>query len=149
MVAALLQRARPQRPLLRNRFHQAKACIMSDSLSLAQIALLSFYAVAMAGGQIMFKLAAVHMPTVGNLTERLFSLAHNAFFLAALVLYGALTVLWVWILTFTPLSRAYVFIALAFAITPLAGGFLFGEPISVRLVVGIGLIVGGLLCVAG
>jgi drug/metabolite transporter (DMT)-like permease len=122
---------------------------MSDGLSLAQIALLSFYAVAMAVGQVAFKLAAVHMPSVGNLTERLVSLTHNVFFLAALVLYGALTVLWVWILTFTPLSRAYVFTALAFAITPLAGGFLFGEPISVRLVVGIGLIVGGLLCVAG
>ena len=122
---------------------------MTDGLSLSQIALLSFYAVAMAVGQITFKLAAVRMPSVGNLTERLISLAHNGFFLGALALYGALTVLWVWILTFTPLSRAYVFIALAFAITPLAGGFLFGEPISVRLVVGIGLIVGGLLCVAG
>jgi drug/metabolite transporter (DMT)-like permease len=122
---------------------------MPEGLSLAQIALLSSYAVAMAGGQVLFKLAALRTPSVGNLTERLISLAHNGFFLAALVLYGALTVLWVWILTFTPLSRAYVFIALAFAITPLAGGFLFGEPISVRLVVGIGLIVGGLLCVAG
>jgi len=122
---------------------------MADRLSLAQIALLSLYAVAMAGGQIMFKLAALRAPPVGPLAERLMALALNGFFLAALVLYGALTLLWVWILTFTPLSRAYVFIALAFAITPLAGGFLFGEPISLRLVVGIGLIVGGLLCVAG
>jgi drug/metabolite transporter (DMT)-like permease len=103
----------------------------------------------MAGGQIMFKLAALKAPSVGNLAERLMALALNGFFLAALALYGALTLLWVWILTFTPLSRAYVFIALAFAITPLAGGFLFGEPIPARLVIGIGLIVGGLLCVAG
>ena len=122
---------------------------MSDGLSLAQIALLSLYALAMAGGQVMFKLAALRAPSVGNLTERLMALALNGYFLAALVLYGTLTLLWVWILTFTPLSRAYVFIALAFAITPLAGGFLFAEPISLRLVVGIGLIVGGLLCVAG
>jgi multidrug transporter EmrE-like cation transporter len=56
---------------------------------------------------------------------------------------------WVWIPTFTPLSRAYGFIALAFAMTPLAGAALFGEPISFRLVIGIGLIVGGLICVAG
>jgi drug/metabolite transporter (DMT)-like permease len=83
------------------------------------------------------------------LSERLIGLMQNGFFLAALLLYGTLTVLWVWILTFTPLSRAYVFVALAFAITPLAGGVLFGEPISVRLVIGIGLIVGGLVCVAG
>jgi drug/metabolite transporter (DMT)-like permease len=122
---------------------------MADRLSLTQIALLSLYAVAMAGGQVMFKLVALRAPLVGNLTQRLMALALDRYFLAALVLYGALTLLWVWILTFTPLSRAYVFIALAFAITPLAGGFLFAEPISLRLVVGIGLIVGGLLCVAG
>jgi len=122
---------------------------MADRLSLTQIALLSLYAVAMAGGQVMFKLVALRAPLVGNLTQRLMALALDRYFLAALVLYGALTLLWVCILTFTPLSRAYVFIALAFAITPLAGGFLFAEPISLRLVVGIGLIVGGLLCVAG
>jgi drug/metabolite transporter (DMT)-like permease len=53
------------------------------------------------------------------------------------------------LLTFTPLSRAYVFIAPAFAITPLAGAALFGEPISFRLVIDVGLIVCGLICVAG
>jgi multidrug transporter EmrE-like cation transporter len=53
------------------------------------------------------------------------------------------------LLTFTPLSRAYVFIAPAFAITPLAGAALFGEPISFRLVIEIGPIVCGLICVAG
>jgi drug/metabolite transporter (DMT)-like permease len=121
---------------------------MTERLSFAQIALLSFYAVAMAGGQVLFKLAALRVPPAAAWGERLLGLAQNGFFLAALILYGALTVLWVWILTFTPLSRAYVFVALAFAITPLAGGVLFGEPISVRLVIGIGLIVGGLVCVA-
>jgi drug/metabolite transporter (DMT)-like permease len=121
---------------------------MSDRLSVAQIALLTLYAVAMAGGQILFKLAALQSPA-GGLGDRLMALAQNGFFLAALLLYAVLTLLWVWILTFTPLSRAYVFIALAFAITPLVGAFLFGEPITLRLVVGIGLIVGGLLCVAG
>jgi drug/metabolite transporter (DMT)-like permease len=122
---------------------------MTDRLSATQIALLSLYAVAMAGGQVMFKLAALRAPSIGNLAERLMALALDGYFLGALVLYGALTLVWVWILTFTPLSRAYVFIALAFAITPLAGGYLFGEPISLRFVIGIGLIVGGLLCVAG
>jgi drug/metabolite transporter (DMT)-like permease len=60
-----------------------------------------------------------------------------------------LTVLWVWILTFTPLSRAYPFVALAFAVTPLLGGLVFGEPIGTRLILGISLILGGLLLVAG
>ena len=66
-----------------------------------------------------------------------------------MLLYAALTVLWVWLLTFTPLSRAYVFVALAFAVTPLIAAFVFAEPISVRLVIGIGLIFCGLLFVSG
>jgi multidrug transporter EmrE-like cation transporter len=37
----------------------------------------------------------------------------------------------------------------AFVITPLAGEFIFWEPLSVRLVVGIAFIVVGLFCVAG
>jgi hypothetical protein len=36
-------------------------------------------------------------------------------FFVALILYAALTVLWVWILSFTKLSRTYSFLALAFA----------------------------------
>jgi hypothetical protein len=66
---------------------------------------------AMSGGQILFKLAAVRYSASGNLWERLLALAHNEFFGAAIVLYGALAVFWVWILTFTPLSRAYIFVA--------------------------------------
>ena len=42
-------------------------------------------------------------------------------FFVALILYAALTVLWVWILSYTPLSRAYPFLALAFALTPALG----------------------------
>jgi drug/metabolite transporter (DMT)-like permease len=73
----------------------------------------------------------------------------NVYFLGAILLYVALTVLWVWILTFTPLSRAYPFVALAFAVTPVLGGLVFGEPIGTRLILGISLILGGLLLVAG
>jgi hypothetical protein len=43
----------------------------------------------------------------------------------------------------------YIFVALAFAATPLLGAIVFLEPISPRLVIGIGLIVCCLLLVAG
>lgn len=122
---------------------------MAERLSITQILLLVGYAIAMAGGQILFKLAAVRSPTSGTLEERLSAFAHNEFFAAAMILYAALAVFWVWILTFTPLSRAYVFVALAFAITPVAGAVLFEEPITIRFVVGIALIFVGLVCVAG
>jgi drug/metabolite transporter (DMT)-like permease len=120
----------------------------NDRLALSQVALLFAYAVGMAGGQLLFKAAALRYVADAPLGERLFSLVANVYFLAAIVLYVALTVLWVWILTFTPLSRAYPFVALAFAITPLLGGLVFAEPITTRLMLGIGLILGGLLLVA-
>jgi drug/metabolite transporter (DMT)-like permease len=47
------------------------------------------------------------------------------------------------------LSRAYPFVALAFAITPLFGGLLFGEVITTRLVFGLLFILGGLILVTG
>jgi drug/metabolite transporter (DMT)-like permease len=121
----------------------------NDRLALSQAALLLAYAAGMAGGQLLFKAAALRYASEAPLGERLLSLVQNVYFLAAIVLYVALTVLWVWILTFTPLSRAYPFVALAFAITPLLAGFVFGEAVTARLMIGIGLILGGLLLVAG
>lgn len=122
---------------------------MTDRLSLTQILVLLVYAIAMVGGQILFKLAAVRSGAAGGLGERLINLASNPFFIAALVLYGTLTIFWVWILTFTPLSRAYVFVALAFVLTPFAGVAFFGEQISTRLVIGIALVVAGLAFASG
>jgi drug/metabolite transporter (DMT)-like permease len=119
-----------------------------DRLALSQVALLLAYAAGMAGGQLLFKAAALRYLPDGPLGERLLSIVLNSYFLVAVVLYGALTVLWVWVLTFTPLSRAYPFVALAFAITPLLGGLVFGEPVAQRLMLGIGLILSGLLLVA-
>jgi drug/metabolite transporter (DMT)-like permease len=121
----------------------------NDRLALSQAALLLAYAAGMAGGQLLFKAAALRYASDAPLGERLLSLVQNVYFLAAIVLYIALTVLWVWILTFTPLSRAYPFVALAFAITPLLAGFVFGEAMTARLMLGIGLILCGLLLVAG
>jgi len=121
---------------------------MDARLSLMQMVLLLAYAAAMAGGQVLFKLAALRAPASGSLAERLLAMTQNEFFATAVALYAALTVFWVWILSFTPLSRAYAFVALAFGITPFAAGVIFGEPISVRLVVGIGFISLGLVLVA-
>jgi drug/metabolite transporter (DMT)-like permease len=120
----------------------------NDRLSLSQVALLVVYAAGMTGGQVLFKAAALRYLPEAPIGERLVSLVANAFFLGAILLYVALTVLWVWMLTFTPLSRAYPFVALAFAVTPLLGGLVFGEPITMRLILGMALILCGLLLVA-
>jgi drug/metabolite transporter (DMT)-like permease len=119
-----------------------------DSLTLAQIAWLTTYAAGMTGGQLLFKLSAQRLGSSGA-GERLMRLAENPYFYAAFALYCALAVLWVWILTFTPLSRAYPFVALAFAITPLLGSWMFGEVIDLRLGLGIVVILCGLFLVTG
>jgi drug/metabolite transporter (DMT)-like permease len=121
---------------------------MTERLTMTQVLLLTGYAVAMAGGQLIFKLAAERATPDGSLYDRLLGLV-SGYFLVAVVLYAALSVLWVWILTFTPLSRAYPFVALAFAITPVLGALIFAEAVTTRLMIGIGLILCGLFFVAG
>jgi len=122
---------------------------MSQGLSLAQVVLLCGYAAGMAAGQILFKHASMRLAPEDSLVERISGLLQNWLFVAALAIYLALSVLWVWILSFTPLSRAYLFVALSFAIVPVAGALLFSEPMSLRLMIGIGFILCGLLFVAG
>jgi len=120
-----------------------------DRLTPLQIAALAAYAGGMATGQLLFKLAAQRLAAGGRAGERLIELAGNGYFYAAFALYCTLSILWVWILTFTPLSRAYPFVALAFAVTPLLGAWVFGEPINLRLALGITAILCGLFLVAG
>lgn len=122
---------------------------MNGRLSLTQIGVLFAYAAGMAGGQLLFKLAALRFPAGAPWSERLLGLLHNGYFLTAVLLYAALSVLWVWVLSFTPLSRAYPFVALAFALTPVLGALAFSEPLSWRLIAGIGAILLGLFLVAG
>jgi drug/metabolite transporter (DMT)-like permease len=122
---------------------------MNERLSLVQIALLVAYAGGMVGGQVLFKLAASRAVVAAPLGDRLAAMLCNGLFAGAVLLYAALAVMWVWILSFTPLSRAYVFVALAFAVTPLLGALMFAEPISPRLVAGVIVICCGLLFVAG
>jgi hypothetical protein len=102
---------------------------MSDRLSLSQVAALMGYAAAMAGGQLLFKTAGAAGAGDGQLAERIAGFLPNGYFFVPLILYAALTVLWVWILSYTPLSRAYPFLALAFALTPALGCLVFAEPL--------------------
>ena len=119
-----------------------------DRLTLWQIVLLVAYAAGMSGGQLLFKMAALRYgAAVGGPGERLLGLAFNVYFIAAIILYAGFAILWVWILSFIPLSRAYPFVALAFALTPLLAGLLFGDTISFRLIAGIFFILCGLFLV--
>jgi drug/metabolite transporter (DMT)-like permease len=119
----------------------------NDRLTVSQILLLMVYAAGMSGGQVLFKMAALRYVAEGGVGERLLGLVCNIYFVTALVFYAGYAILWVWILSFTPLSRAYPFVALGFALTPLLGAMLFGETISLRLIVGLLFILCGLFIV--
>ena len=77
---------------------------MSDRLSLSQVAALMAYAATRAGGQLLFKTPALRGAGDGPLAERIAGFLLKGYFFVALIPYAALTVLWVWILSFTQLS---------------------------------------------
>lgn len=124
---------------------------MNTGLSALQIGLLLVYAICMSIGQLLFKIAAISMnsaPVQSNSTfEWLLRLIVNPYFLAAAAIYTALSVMWVWLLGFTPLARAYPFVAVAFIATPLLGYAAFSEPLTPQFYVGMVLVVAGLLLV--
>jgi multidrug transporter EmrE-like cation transporter len=112
----------------------------------AMLAQLVAFSVLLASGQILFKSAANHIADrrSGFHVFELISIP----LVAALVLYGAATLLWIWILTKVPLSRAYPFALLGAAIVPVAARLFFDERIALTYPAGFLLILVGLyLCV--
>ena len=121
-------------------------------MSALQIGLLLAYSIGMSIGQLLFKLASDS--TLGaegatSVGHQILRLGVNPFFLVAISMYFALAVLWVWILSFTPLSRAYPFVAAAFVVTPLLSHLFFHEPLDLRFGLGLLLIISGLVLVVG
>lgn len=98
------------------------------------------FSLLMATGQMLFKVAA----DAGRGKPMPLAL-FNGWLVMALALYGAATLLWVFILRSTPLSIAYPFAALSFVIVPIGAWALFGEPLGWRYAAGMALIIGGIL----
>jgi drug/metabolite transporter (DMT)-like permease len=111
-------------------------------MSIAQILILTAYSSGLVAGQLLFKIAAQRADF--SSPAGFARLLTDPAFLCAVPLYAILIVLWVWVLTFTPLSKAYLFVALALAVTPLAAALLFDEPLTLKLAVGIVLVLAGL-----
>ena len=104
-------------------------------------------AVVLAGGQMLFKTAAERLVLgQGPLALALSFVTRPMIW--ALVLYGAATVLWVYLLHGLPLSRAYPFIGLVFAIVPLLSWLVFHEDVDGRYFAGLGLLLAGLYLIS-
>lgn len=110
-----------------------------------KIGLLLLFAVALAGGQLLFKAAAqsIQGPLMLNL-HTLRELILNPYLVLGLTIYGAATLLWVLLLRDTELGKAYLAVALALVLVPLAGTVVFHEPFSTRLLLGLMIILIGL-----
>src|SRR5882762_11586106 len=97
-----------------------------------------------AAGQLLFQKSASDSPPLSTLAG-MTSLITNPVFILALIVYGVATLLWVAILQQVPLSRAYPFNALGFILVPAAAIVFYGEAATIRLFVGLALVVIGLI----
>lgn len=113
---------------------------MSYSLS----ALTVFCVLGISVGQLLFKKAAASLPAQASLSDWAF----NVWLLMAFVLYGCMTLLWVWILRSAPLNIAYPLMGLAFVFVPTLAWLWLGEPLHWKTLFGGALIVAGVTLAA-
>jgi drug/metabolite transporter (DMT)-like permease len=96
----------------------------------------------LAVGQMLFKVVARNMQGV-SLGDGLLVIAGMPMLYMALALYGAATLLWIWILSRVPLSQAYPWVAVAMAAVPVLASFVFGERVGSSYWLGISLVIAG------
>ncbi len=102
----------------------------------------------LSAGQLLFKTAALGVAQA-PIDDFVFSLLKNPWFLIALVLYGAATLIWLSVLRSAPLSQAYALFSLSFVLVPLCASVCFQEPLGWRYAVGSVLIIGGITLCSG
>lgn len=103
------------------------------------------YILGLSTGQVMFK--KVGMSIAGKpARDLIFCLATSPLFYVSILLYGALTILWIWLLSKVPLSYAYPFVLLSFFTTPLCAVFFLNEQLGKLYWIGVLImIIGGLI----
>ena len=117
-------------------------------LSFWQIGILLGYCMFMTVGQISFKYISLSLGQSVSLADAAVRLPTNALFWATGFLYFISTIYWTWVLTQVPLAIAYPFVSLTLVIVPCLGWALFSETLTPINVLGIGLIIFGVACVA-
>jgi len=109
-------------------------------MSLMQVVLTLACVAAIAVGQVLFKLAA----RAGEASAAGFPWdILNPWMAAALVVYAATTLMWVWLLKAMPLNMAYPFVGLAVVIVPVLAAVFLGEALDWRHLAGGALIAAG------
>jgi len=108
--------------------------------SLINVLSLVVVTVTLAVGQLLFKQAGLILRGSG-----VGEVVRSPSVYIALGLYGAATLLWIWVLSRVPLSRAYPWIASAVVLVPLLSNAFFKEPIEAKFWIGGLLVVVGLV----
>jgi drug/metabolite transporter (DMT)-like permease len=112
-------------------------------ISYAEFFLLMAYSLLLSSGQILFKIAAAGINSLGNHESFVLRLIYQPAFWGACFIYGVTTVLWVWLLTRMPMSIAYPFVTFALIIVPLLSSRFFAESLSIQYWIGASLIIVG------
>lgn len=105
---------------------------------------LTVFGLVMAAGQLLFKRAA-NVVSGRPVQDMATGLLTTPSLWAALALYGAATLLWIWLLTRVPLSQAYPFVALGMILVPLASVLVYGERVGPMFWVGTVLVAAGIV----
>lgn len=95
----------------------------------------------MVAGQVLFKLGS-HGKELGSLMDMI-KLLFSPIVLVALCLYGATTMLWLYILSKTDISFAYPIQALAFPVVLILSSLIFHETVGINRWIGVLVIVAG------
>ena len=104
--------------------------------------MLSIFTVSLSIGQLLFK--RVGLTIRGRpAADGILAILREPTLYAALALYGASTILWIWILSRVALSRAYPWASAGTVIVPLLGWYVFGERIPPIFWLGVLFIIAG------
>jgi multidrug transporter EmrE-like cation transporter len=105
----------------------------------------ALFVLLMASGQLLFKATANSFPVSSKANPNLFWAIQDWRFIAAIVLYGAATLLWIRILKTMPLSTAYpLAMGATITVTALIGVGAFNETLGITKATGLTLLVSGL-----
>jgi len=105
---------------------------------------LGIFTLILAAGQLLFKRVGLSIRGLSALDAAATLLREQTLYLA-LAMYGAATVLWIWILARVPLVQAYPWIGAGLVIVPLLSSHFFGERVAPLFWVGAALVAVGLV----
>ena len=109
--------------------------------------LLMIYVFGMVAGQLLFKITANRISSLGSINEIVWFLARDWVFFLALALYGILTLYWIWLLNRVAISYAYPFVALSIAMVVGSGWIFWGEKLVFLHGLGVLLVMAGVILI--